>query len=351
MRHPVLPQRWCGRLAAFVLALLPALNLVAERTRILVLPAEGEDAIHAAIAALPPGGGVVELGAGVFTITRPVVLDRDSLELRGQGASTLLQLAARANCPVVIIGSAETPVARVVRGVAVRQLLVDGNRAEQEYECWGGGCVDQGRAAIRNNGITIRGAEDVLVEQVVLRRARSGGVVLEKHCRRVRLQDLEAYDNEFDGVAAYETEDSEFLGLRLHRNRSAGFSFDWRFNRNRVADCDASENGSQGIFMRDSVGNVFARLTLRNNGEQGIFMAETRELPGTACRYNRFTGLTITGNRTQGIRINDASCNPNTLEDSLVSGNALEDLSLADFGQLEVVKPRSADALAAAAGG
>jgi parallel beta-helix repeat protein len=347
MRHPVLPPRWSGRLAALVLALLPALDLIAEGTRILVLPAEGEQAIHAALATLPAGGGVVELGAGDFVITRPIVLDRDNVELRGQGEATRLQLAARANCPVVIIGSVETPVARVVRGIAVRQLLVDGNRAEQDFECWGGGCVDRGPAAIRNNGITIRGAEDVLVEEVVLRRARSGGVVLEKHCRRVRLRNLEAYDNEFDGVAAYETEDSEFTGLRLHHNRSAGFSFDWRFNRNRVADCDASDNGSQGIFMRDSIWNVFERLTLRNNGEQGIFIAETRELPGTACRYNRFTRLTITDNRTQGIRINDASCNPNTIEDSLVSGNALEDISLADYGQLEIVRPRRAEAITA----
>jgi parallel beta-helix repeat protein len=349
MRHPVLPQRWSGRLAAFALAMLPALNLVAESPRVFVDPSEGENAIHAAIAALPAGGGVVELGTGTFTITRPLVLDRDRVELRGQGESTELRLAARANCPVVIIGSADTPVTRTVRGVVVRRLLVDGNRAEQEFECWGGGCVDSGRAAIRNNGITIRGAEDVLVEGVVLRRARSGGVVLEKHCRRIRLRNLEAYDNEFDGVAAYETEDSEFTGLRLHHNRSAGFSFDWRFNRNRIVDCEASENGSQGIFMRDSVGNVFDGLTLRANGEQGIFMAETRELPGTACRYNRFTRLTITGNRTQGIRINDASCNPNTIEESLVSGNALEDISLADFGQLEIVKPRTVEAVTSAA--
>lgn len=342
MRHPVLPQRWFLRLAALLL-LLPVAspNLVAERSRILVLPSEGEGAIHAALAALPAGGGVVELGAGVFTITRPVIIDRDSVELRGQGESTRLHLAARANCPVVVLGSAETPTARIVRGVAVRQLAIDGNRAEQEFECWGGGCGERGPAAVRNNGITLRGVEDALVERVVTRGARSGGVVIEKHCRRVRLVEVEASENEFDGVAAYETEDSEFTRLRLHHNRSAGFSFDWRFNRNRVADCDASENGSQGVFMRDSIGNVFERLTLRNNGEQGIFMAETRELPGTACRYNRFTRLTITGNRTQGIRINDRSCNPNTIEESFVAGNALENISLADFGQLEILRPRS----------
>jgi hypothetical protein len=302
----------------------------------------GEAGVMAAIVRLPLSGGIVELGAGTFSINNPIVIDRDDIELRGQGSETLLLLAPKADCPVVVIGSVTTPTERIVRRVVVRNMVIDGNRTEQGFECYGGPCDEIDRTALRNNGITIRGAEDILVEDVVTRRARSGGVVLEKHCRRVRLKRLEAYDNEFDGVAAYETEDSEFVHLNLHHNRSAGFSFDWRFNRNRVADTVAADNGSQGIFMRDSVGNTFERLKLTGNGEQGVFMAETRELPGTACRYNNFRSLTITGNRTQGIRVNDASCNPNVLEDSLVKDNQLEDISLADFGQLEILRARIA---------
>lgn len=336
-RHPASP----GRLLGLLIALGAALGLPGqERSRAGVPAAGGEAAIHAALAALPAGGGVVELGAGTFRISQPIFLDRNHVELRGQGADTRLVLATRANCPVIVIGRRSTPPDRLVRGVTVRGLFIDGNRTEQEFECWGGPCDERNQTALRNNGITVRGAEDVLVEDVVTCRARSGGIVLEKGCRRVRIHRLEAFENEFDGVAAYETEDSEFTHLRLHHNRSAGFSFDWRFNHNRVADATAEDNGSQGIFMRDAIANTFERLVLRNNGEQGVFMAETRTLPGTACRYNRFVGATITGNRTQGIRINDASCNPNTLEDSLVKGNRLEDLSLADFGQLEVLRPK-----------
>jgi parallel beta-helix repeat protein len=306
-----------------------------------ITPAQGEQAIAAALAALPATGGVVELDKGTFTLTRPIVIDRDGVELKGQGAETLLWLAPRANCPMIVVGRVATPPDRIVHRITVRNLTLDGNRAEQEFECYGGPCDERHLTALRNNAITVRGAEDILIQDVVTRRARSGGIVLEKYCRRVRINRLEAYDNEFDGVAAYETEDCEFTRLNLHHNRSAGFSFDWRFNENRITDTTASDNGSQGIFMRDSLNNVFERLTLNNNGEQGIFVAETRTLPGTACRYNVFRELTVTGNRTQGIRINDASCNPNTLEDSLVSGNRLEDISLADFGQLVIVRPRT----------
>lgn len=304
--------------------------------------AAGEQAIHAAFAALPPGGGVVELGPGTFIITRPIILDRDEVELRGQGRETLLQLAAHANCPVVLIGSIHTPVERVVRRVTVRQLAIDGNRQEQDFECYGGRCDERELTALRNNGITIRGAEDILVENVLTRRARSGGVVLEKDCSRVRLNRLESTDNEFDGVAAYESEDCEFTNLNLHHNRSAGFSFDWRFVRNRVADCTASDNDSQGIFMRDSRWNIFERVTLQRNGEQGVFIAETTEIPGTACRHNRFVQAVITDNRAQGLRINDGSCESNKIEDSLVKDNRQEDISLAVPGLLAIQRPRAA---------
>ncbi|AOS43019.1 Pectate lyase superfamily protein [Lacunisphaera limnophila] len=343
--HAHLPRR-----GHFLLWLIGCLTLGAslrgesaaagERIRVPVAAAAGEVGIQAALAGLPPDGGVVELGAGVFTLTRPIVIARDDIELRGQGPATVLFLAPRANCPVVLVGSPATPVDRRVRRVTVRRLLMDGNRTEQQFECYGGPCDESHLTALRNNGLTIRGAEDILVEDVVTRRARSGGVVLEKDCRRVRIDRLEAYENEFDGLAAYETEDSDFTRLNLHHNRSAGFSFDWRFNRNRITDSIASDNGSQGIFMRDSNHNLFERVTLANNGEQGVFLAETRELPGTACRDNRFSGVTITGNGTQGIRVNDASCTPNRLEDSLVKDNRLEGISLAAAGQLEVVRPR-----------
>lgn len=301
--------------------------------------AAGEDeAITAALAALPVGGGVIKLGAGTFLIKHPIILERDDVELRGHGADTLLILAPQANCPVVIVGSPSTPTDRIVHRITVRDLLIDGDRDEQNFECYGGPCNAGNSKVLRNNGITIRGAEEVLIENVVTRRARSGGVVLEKRCRKIQITGLDSYENEFDGLAAYETENSDFTQLNLHHNRSAGFSFDWRFNHNRITDSIAADNGSQGIFMRDSMGNDFERVQLQANGEQGVFMAETRSIPGTACRYNKFRMVTITGNKAHGIRVNDASCNPNTLENSVVNANGAEDISLADFGQLEIIQ-------------
>jgi hypothetical protein len=291
-------------------------------------------AIVAAIASLPEGGGVVVLGPTLFPVSEAIVIDRDGVELRGMGRETILRLTDGANSSVIVIGSTATPVARIVRNVTVGHLVIDGNRGAQQFECCGGPCDSGGLSFIRNNGVTVRGAEDIRLSNLATHNCRSGGVVLEKVCRRIHIVDLDSYNNEFDGLACYETEDSVFDQLQLHHNRSAGLSLDWKFNRNLILDSTFTWNGSQGIFMRDSVANTFMNLYLRDNGEQGLFVAETREIPDSACRENRFERLTVTGNKTQGIRVNDVSCTGNVIVESRVAGNILENVSLAGPGLL-----------------
>lgn len=299
------------------------------------LPSGDGEAINGAIRDLPEEGGTVILGPVFFPVSEAVVIDRDNIEIRGISEATTLRLTDGANCSVIVVGSTDTPVARIVRNVLIQNIVIDGNRGAQQFECTGGPCDSGGLAYIRNNGITIRGGEDIKVDHVITHNSRSGGIVLEKHCRRICISNFESYNNEFDGLAAYETEDSVFTQMKLHNNRSAGISVDWSFNRNEITDSLLVENGSQGIFMRDSLENQFQNLYIRDNGEQGIFVAETREIENSSARDNRFDRLVVTSNRTQGIRINDASCVGNRISNSIVSSNKLENVSLALEGILE----------------
>ena len=278
-------------------------------------------AIQQAIAALPPEGGRVVLGEGTFVIHEPLVIDRDDVELSGDQERTVLRLAERSNAPLLVIGSLQTPVHRRVSGITVRKLTLDGNRGAQDHECNGGDCDRGGLSHIRNNALTIRGAEDVRVQHVTARRARSGGMVLEKECRRIHVSDFTAHDNHFDGLAAYETEESFFTRLYLHDNAAAGISADIRFHRNIIAHARLERNGSQGIFMRDSSFNNFTGLTVRDNGAQGIFIAQADDAQHTSCTGNVFSNLVVTGSRRAGLRVNDASCVANTLADSQFTGN------------------------------
>ncbi len=284
-------------------------------------------AIIRALKLLPAEGGRLILGAGLFPVHEPIILERDNVELRGSGAGTILRLTDRAACPVVVIGSPITPIPRITKGVVVRNLVIDGNRRSQDPECWGGVCDSGGLTFIRNNGLTIRGATDIRVEQIVARNARSGGVVLEKNCREIYIDNLDASENYFDGLACYETEDSYFNRIHLHHNQSAGVSLDLNFNHNVVKAAEIHHNGSQGIFMRQSHSNDFKKLQLHHNGNQGVFIAQADADIGTNCTNNVFSDLTVENNKGHGFRINDTSCTENLVRNSVFKSNDAGNLS------------------------
>jgi parallel beta helix pectate lyase-like protein len=276
--------------------------------------------IQAAIDALPAAGGQVVVQAGTFTCSRMLVINRDNVDLRGQGAATLLRLADGANAPVLVIGDTVPVPAATRRNIHVSDLVIDGNRAAQSLECRGGPCSAQN--PLRNNGITPRRVSDVVIERVTVFRARSGGLVTELGVRRITVRDFTAYDNHFDGLAAYETENSTFTGLYLYDNLAAGFSFDIAFNHNLVTDVVLDRNRSVGIFMRDSRDNVFRGLQIRGSGEHGVFLAQVDTDASKAATGNTFIGLVVSGSGGAGIRVNDASCVNNLVTGSQLVGNA-----------------------------
>jgi len=270
-------------------------------------------AIQEAINALPVTGGQVVIQAGTFICTTPIVIDRDNVDLRGQGSATVLRLADGANSPVLVLGQTIMYPTMARTNIRVSDLTIDGNRENQTVECWGGPCDTGGLTYIRNNGITLRGVSDVLVERVTVTRARSGGLVSEKGSRRVTVHDLASFDNYFDGLAAYETEDSIFSQLQIYDNAYAGISLDIRFNNNIISDAVITGNGRQGIFMRDSRDNLFQGIQIRNSGEQGVFLAQVDTDPTKPASGNTFSEIIISGSVAAGLRVNDASCVNNSV--------------------------------------
>ena len=289
-------------------------------------------AITAAIEALPAEGGTVFLPAGRYLLDGPVLLDRDNVTLRGAGPETILFVNDDANCPGIVMGVTDTPITKKVRNLAVSDLLIDGNRHTQKLECWTCNCDNGGLSYIRNNCITVRGVEDSRIERVKTTRGRSGGVVLEKECRRVIIEKLEAWDNHFDGLACYETEESVFTGLHLHHNQFAAISLDIHFHKNAIVNSLLEHNGAQGIFMRESNANVFQNLTIRYNGAQGIFVAQVDQRADTGCQGNVFSGLRFEHMTGEAFRVNDPSCTGNILGHSVFQHNARGDVSEALSG-------------------
>lgn len=290
-----------------ILILIGVLTLSAH-SAFAAVTVRGDDCsdIQKAINKLPTSGGEVLIPAGIYTCTAPIVMDKNHVVLRGEGSSTVLRLGDGINAPVIVMGRTENVPQESTKQIKVSHLMIDGNRANQTQECMGGECSDQ--FPLRNNGISIRRCVDCTVESVTVHSAISGGLVTELGCRRLTIRDYTSYNNEFDGLAGYETEDSTFSGINLYGNKAAGISTDIKFNNNKFYDVTISDNKSVGIFMRDSLDNSFTNLHIRNNEQHGIFLAQVNSDPETAATGNTFTSVVITNSGGAGIQANDKSC-------------------------------------------
>jgi hypothetical protein len=282
-------------------------------------------AIQAAIDGLPAGGGAVLVRPGTYTCGAPIVIDRDRVTLRGSGRSTVLKLGAHVNRPVIVLGQTiETPTT-TRSDIEVSDLSIDGNRALQDHECSTGPCGVGGY--LRNNGLSLRRVADVLVQNVSVTGARSGGLVVEKVSRRVTVRDLSVTDSFFDGLAGYETEDSTFTGLSLYGNDGSGLSFDLRFDHNIVSDSVIAGNGDNGVFMRDSRDNMFAELEIRDSANHGLFLAQVDADTSKPASGNTFVGMVVSGSANFAMRVNDPSCVDYLVVGSQFIGSGLSEAS------------------------
>ncbi len=258
---------------------------------------------------LPSIGGEVLIPEGTYECRAPIILDQSHTHLRGQG-KVLLRLAKNINAPVIIMGDANTP-PRPLQNIQVSDLSIDGNRWYQKMECWGGPCDSGGTSFIRNNGITVRGLTKGRIKNIFITSARSGGVVTERGCYDLIVENLTAVDNEFDGFAGYETVGAQLINLDLSNNRAAGISLDIRFHGNYFQNLKLENNNDVGIFMRDSNSNIFENVRISGSGNHGLFIAQIDD-KATCPADNEFSNLTVESSRGFGFLLNNA-CEGNRL--------------------------------------
>lgn len=273
--------------------------------------------IQQALDSLPNDGGTVVLPAGYYLVTQPIVLDRNDQTLRGAGDTTVLELATNANCPVIIMGQAINHPTKTIKHLLVAGILIDGNRLHQSRELWR--LAGEG-SEIRNNGIVVQRVSDSTVENVTCARCRSGGLVTTHDVVRLTVRHLNSFENQFDGLACYQTEQSLFTDLYLHDNPGAGISLDLAFNHNVISNAVLLAN-DLGVFMRSSHHNQFYNLTIHNSHHYGVFMANAEMLaagrdvaaPETECVGNAFTNLTATNCGGAAFRVNNITCTNNVI--------------------------------------
>ena len=308
-------------------------NSSVEPVTITLQPGVTGGEIQQTLDALPASGGEVVLPSEKIIIRQPLVLRRDFQTLRGSGVATILWLADDANCPVIIMGEPVNNPQHTVKNLRVSDLFIDGNRAHQQRELW----KLQGEGSqIRNNGITVQGVSDSVIENVTSTRCRSGGLVTARHVQRLTVRGLDAFDNEFDGLACYETENCLFTGLYLHDNPGAGISLDLAFNHNVISNAVLNAN-DLGVFMRASRNNQFYNVSIRDSHHHGVFMAHAEAqtaggwgpAPKTECTQNSFTNLIAINCGGAAFRVNNSNCTNNVIIRATFNGNLKGGLSQA----------------------
>jgi hypothetical protein len=325
--------RFAG-LLVFIAVYLACLQILASGNRIITLPMGATDGqVQQALDMLPASGGEVLLPPGVIEIHQPIVLRRDHQTLRGFGKETILRLADGANCPVIVMGEPVNDPQQTIRYLCLDNLFIDGNRSHQQRELWQ---LSGEGSQIHNNGITVQKVSDSVVQHVITARCRSGGLVTTRGVRRLTVQDLTAFDNEFDGLACYHTEDCLFTELYLHDNPGAGISLDLAFNHNVISNAVLVAN-DLGVFMRASCDNQFYNMSIHDSHHYGVFMAHAERqtvrgwqpAPRTECVRNAFTNLIASNCGSAAFRVNNTTCTNNIITGAQFCDDVQGGLSLA----------------------
>jgi hypothetical protein len=263
-----------------------------------------------------PAHGELLLAPGNYEISQPLMLRHNDVTLRGSGLTTVLHLANEANCPVVVLGPPMNQIKLPARNLCLADLLIDGNRSHQKVEMWRSAADG---SEFMNNGVQVWNVNGATVEHVTCCRCRSGGLVTAS-VRNLKLNDFDSYDNQFDGLACYQTEQSHFTGLNLHDNLAAGISLDLSFNHNFIDNATLAGN-DLGIFMRSSCDNSFQGLKICKSHHHGVFMAQAAAptargwilCPHTQCIGNNFADLVVSDCGGKAFQVNNLSCTNNAI--------------------------------------
>ncbi len=186
--------------------------------------------------------------------------------------------------------------------------------------------------------------DETLIENVVCRNCRSGGLVTAEEASRLTVSGLTSYNNQFDGLACCETRNGHLSQLNLHDNLGAGLSLDEHI-RGNVFDAAVLSNNGVGLFMRHSHDNEFRNITILQSRHDGVFMAQSVSRLNSECAGNIFKNLRVIDSGGKGFQINDLSCTNNFIFGGEFIGNKEGSLGAHGTNQLATRDVSMSDAL------
>ena len=227
-------------------------------------------------------------------------------------------MAPNSNCPVIIIGDPSPDPTVLTQNVHVSSFTILGERQDQQYEGWGGDPIRK-EHSVRNNGICVRFARSIVIDNMDISGCRSGGIVTERKCSNIYIINSKTHNNHFDGAAFYETSNTFVGNCHMLENDYAGVSLYLGVTGVYMANLTVMNNGREAFFIRNSTANVFNRVFVRGNDGYGIFLAKS-ELPNSEAVGNVFSNFVFGGRNGGYVKVNDPECTDNILVNPSYTG-------------------------------
>lgn len=274
--------------------------------------------INAAIAALPAGGGIVQLTEGQYNLSLPITnypSNRGNFSLRGAGMDqTLLKLQTGANCRGISIA-----VAAAITDLDFRDFTLDGNGVNQTTP--GGATRDDQSGLVINSPDGGFVTTDVTIERVKAQNTRFGNGFSLVRCNRLKLRDCIGLNNgqvdlALSGDAFYTKylNDMIAVGLTGVGNHDTGLAQD--FNQHtKLIGCHFENNDSQQLaFAKGSAYGLVVGCRLKG-GSYGLRTGKFGGIPDPgASQFLVMVGNILSDHATAGILFEDHTI-------ALVEGN------------------------------
>jgi len=250
-----------------------------------------EEVIYQAMEDLPDHGGKVVLLDGTYNINSGIPIRKSNVELVGVGHSTVIRLGDGANDNIIKIGDTTT-----VRNITIRDLQIDGNKANQTESGYPGIVVinsDCENIAVINcyihdvngDGILLKGSYGLILGNIVSSNAQNG------------IAAAPDYGMILGNVFASNQGDGVHLG-----------------SHQVVVGNVCNSNGGSGIRIYGGDYNIIMSNLCISNSDNGIELySYTYTLWGTTCyvrsEYNAIIGNVCKDNSNYGVNITTYSRN------------------------------------------
>ncbi len=249
-----------------------------------VVVAADFDSLNDAMAALPAGGGLVQLPAGRIEVTAPVVVRRDDVMLRGCGTATHLVNLNTEGQPALLF---EPPEGREkIWRVQIADLRITGNPKS-------------------GAGLVAKGVNELLLSRVSVEHNGGGGVVLDACYEDPRVSDCLFTYNKGTGLDLLGCHDIVVSANQFEENVDALHCING-YNLTMTGN-NLDDHLGNGVVIENTYGSVLSGNMIEEcNGHAAVLKGACY---GNALSANTFAHCKGEGLRLVGVRDITVSAN------------------------------------------